>query len=152
MSTKSKAEHADLFELACDVDRLTRLLHASTRPKAKVVDHARVGPFGAMVLMTIADHEPLPILNLATLLARDKAQLTRVVQMMERNDLIQRKASEEDGRVSLIELTPIGGELVKEFRQLLADVLEDVCGELDKAEQDQFALIVKKILSAADAT
>lgn len=139
--------HDDLLPFAIDVDRFTRLLHISTRPKAQVIDTARIGPYGAMVLMTIADNEPLPVLELAKHLERDKAQMTRSVQLLERNGLAKRTPSTEDGRVSLIQLTEAGHALALAFRELVAEVLEEKCSGLDTAELEQFSRTLRKILA-----
>lgn len=137
----------EIVALASDLDRLTRLLHVSTRPGAKEVDIAGIGPFGAMILLTISDHEPLPIMDLAKLLARDKAQMTRAVQLLERNALVERKGSEADGRVSLVSLTNAGRDLAENFRDLLADVVAAEFAEIDADDVRRFAATLNAVLS-----
>lgn len=138
---------SEIVALATNLDRLTRLLHVSTRPGAKEVDIARIGPFGAMILLTISDHEPLPIMDLAKLLARDKAQMTRAVQLLERNALVERKGSKADGRVSLVRLTDAGRDLAESFRDLLADVVSEEFAEIGADEVRRFAATLNAVLS-----
>ncbi|MEM7341350.1 MAG: MarR family transcriptional regulator [Actinomycetota bacterium] len=139
----------DVLSLALDLDRLMRVLHCTTRQRAEVVDQARIGPFGAMALMTIADQEPLPIQNLATELARDKAQITRTVKLLEETGLIHRSRSPHDGRVWLVGLTDSGREHVAGFQELLADVVGGLTDGLDDGERHQFSAILRKMLSSS---
>ncbi len=140
---------SDALALARDLDRLMRVLQCATRQRAEVVDRARIGPFGAMTLMTIADEEPLPIQGLARGLARDKAQITRTVKLLEEAGLVRRSRSPSDGRVWLVGLTGDGREHVAGFRELLADVVEGLTGGLDDAERRQFSAILAKMLASS---
>ncbi|MEM8925667.1 MAG: MarR family transcriptional regulator [Actinomycetota bacterium] len=145
----SPAEY-DVLSLALDLDRLMRALHCTTRRRAEVVDRARIGPFGAMTLMTIADREPLPIQTLATELARDKAQITRTVKLLEETGLIQRSRSPSDGRVWLVCLTDEGRDHVAGFQELLADAVGGLTSGLNEEERAQFAAILAKTVSPPD--
>ena len=140
----------DVLALALDLDRLMRVLHCTTRQRAEIVDRARIGPFGAMTLMTIADQEPLPIQALATELARDKAQITRTVKLLEETGLIQRSRSATDGRVWLVSLTDDGREHVAGFQGLLADVVGGLTSGLDDAERRQFSAILAKMVASSN--
>ncbi|MEM7271987.1 MAG: MarR family transcriptional regulator [Actinomycetota bacterium] len=144
------ADDGSVLALALDLDRLMRLLHCSTRHRAEVVDRARIGPFGAMALLTIADREPVPVQALAGHLARDKAQITRTVKLLEETGLIRRSRSSTDGRVWLISLTEDGREHVAGFRQLLADVVTGLTGGLDEGERRQFSAVLAKMLASAE--
>ncbi|MEM9564505.1 MAG: MarR family transcriptional regulator [Actinomycetota bacterium] len=139
----------DVLALALDLDRLMRVLHCTTRQRAEVVDRARIGPFGAMALMTIADEEPMPIQGLARRLDRDKAQITRTVKLLEETGLVERSRSASDGRVWLLGLTDDGRDHVAGFQDLLADVVGGLTGGLDDAERRQFAAILAKMLASA---
>ncbi|MEM9134227.1 MAG: MarR family transcriptional regulator [Actinomycetota bacterium] len=138
----------DVVALALDLDRLMRVLHCTTRQRAEVVDRARIGPFGAMTLMTIADREPMPIQSLATELARDKAQITRTVRLLEETGLIGRSRSSADGRVWLVTLTDEGRDHVAGFRALLADVVGGLTSGLDDVERRQFSAILAKMMAS----
>ncbi|MEM1180128.1 MAG: MarR family transcriptional regulator [Acidobacteriota bacterium] len=140
----------DVLALALDLDRLMRRLHCTMRQRAEVVDRARIGPFGAMTLVTIIDREPLPIQSLARQLSRDKAQITRTVKMLEETGLVQRTRSPTDGRVWLVSLTEKGHAHVAGYRELLTEIVGRLTGGLDDHERSQFSTVLAKMLSSSD--
>lgn len=138
----------DTLNLAIHIDRLMRRIHADLAPRARAVDDENVGPLGGMVLMTIEDHEPVSPQALATLLARDKGQMTRHIQMLERRGLLLREASEQDRRVTHIRLTPTGRLRVQAFRDALASVVSDMLGDIDVSERRRFLETLRKLIEA----
>ncbi|MEO0962357.1 MAG: MarR family transcriptional regulator [Pseudomonadota bacterium] len=134
------------LSLALDIDRFMRVIHASLHPKAEASDRQKVGPFGGMVLMTIAETEPISIQALTRQLARDKAQMTRIIQLLEQKELLVRKRSSEDGRVSLVSLTDEGQTLVDSFQDALADVVEELLKGVSTEERKRLSATLQKIL------
>ena len=142
---------SDTLTLALHIDRLMRRIHVDLRPRATAVDDAKVGPLGGMVLMTIDDADQISIQNLAAQLGRDKGQMTRYIQSLERKALIERVDWPEDRRVSRIRLTSAGRDLVTAFRVALTDVVEGLLVDIDTAERDQFLATLQKLLHASDS-
>ncbi|MGD1933791.1 MAG: MarR family winged helix-turn-helix transcriptional regulator [Candidatus Phaeomarinobacter sp.] len=132
--------------LALDIDRFMRLIHVNLHPKAQAIDEQKVGPLGGMVLMTIAENERLSIQDLTRQLARDKAQMTRLIQLLERKELLLRTRLPDDARVSLVSLTSEGHALVASFQDALADVVEDLLSGVNAEERKQFSATLRKIL------
>ena len=141
---------ADPLTLALHIDHFMRRLHAEMHPRALAVDAQRIGPLGGMILMTIEEHEPVPAQRVATLLARDKGQMARTLQMLERKGFVTRQPSAEDGRVSLVSLTETGRDQVKSFQNALAETVEGLTVMLSKAEKTALLETLQKIRSAAD--
>lgn len=139
---------SDTLSLAIHIDRLMRRIHADLRPKAMRVDEAKIGPLGGMALMTIEDNAPIAIHDLARLLARDKGQVTRFVQTLERKGLVSRTLDAEDGRVSRLALTARGGSQVAAFRAALAEVVEDMLIDIAADEKTQLLKTLQKLLAA----
>ena len=138
----------DTVALAVHLDRLMRRIHADLRPKALKVDVHEVGPLGGMVLMTIEDCGQVSLQELARLLARDKGQTTRFVQMLERKALVSRVADREDRRVSRIGLTDSGRSLVEAFRAALTEVVEAMLVDVGADERRRFLETLHKLLQA----
>lgn len=149
MSTNFKRPREDYLSLALDIDRLMRRIHANLHPKAQAVDAEKVGQLGGMILMTIQDLQPVLLRDLSAHLSRDKAQMTRHVQMLERKNLLSRKPSEKDGRKVLIELTDRGNELVKAFQHELSDVIADMLPDADESEIKQFSKMVRRMIAGS---
>lgn len=143
---------ADTLTLAVHLDRLMRRIHADLHPKAMRLDNANVGPLGGMVLMTIEENAPISVQDLAKQLARDKGQMTRFVQSLERKALLVRMECPEDRRVSLIRLTTEGETLVKAFRNALAEVVDRMLVDVGPEEQAQLLTILQKLLKAPKET
>ena len=129
-----------------------RRIHVDLRPKAMRVDDANVGPLGGMVLMTIDESAPISIQDLAAKLARDKGQMTRYIQTLERKELIERVDWPEDRRVSLVRLTPAGLALVTAFREALADVVDALLIDIDAAERGRLLATLQKLLQTETGT
>ena len=134
--------------LALDVDRLMRLIHATLAPMAKEADTAKVRPVGGMILMTIADMEPVPIQTLTRRLGRDKAQMTRALQALERKGMIERHRCAQDARVWRVSLTGEGRALVTRFQDLLGEVIASLMTDVRAADREQFAATLRTILCA----
>ena len=149
MSTEFERPREAYLSLALNIDRLMRRIHANLHPKAKIVDVEKVGQLGGMILMTIQDMEPVLLRDLSAHLSRDKAQMTRHVQMLERKNLVSRKPSEEDGRKISIELTDSGHQLVEAFQLELSKVISDMLRDNDESEIKQFSRLVQKMIAGS---
>jgi len=119
-------------------------------PRALAVDEQQIGPLGGMILMTIEEHEPVPAQRVATLLARDKGQMARALQMLERKGFLSRVQSADDGRVSLISLTDLGRNQVKAFQNALAETVDGLTSTLSETEKAALLNTLQKIRGAAD--
>lgn len=135
---QNRSTKADAGEAAILVDRFMRRVHASIHRRAWSVDAERIGPFGGMILMAIADLEPVAAQDLTAHLSRDKSQMTRAVRTLETRGLVQRARSETDGRVTLLTLTDKGHAQVAAFRDVLSDAIETLLTPLDPAERTAF--------------
>ena len=78
-------------------------------------------------------------------MARDKAQLSRMISNLERRGLITRAPCEEDKRSLLLSLTPEGEGFVETIKQTLTDVLGTILEPLDAQEQAQLMALLVKI-------
>lgn len=135
----------DRHELAYLVDRFMRRMEAGVHARAQTFDAERVGPFGGMVLMAVADAEPVSIHALTLQLARDKAQMTRTIQRLEAKGFVAREASAEDGRVSILRLSAKGEALVMTIKANVAEVLDDLLDPLSPDERAAFQEMLKRV-------
>ena len=103
---------------ACDAWQLLMQLFFSQRanlpPLAAELD---LSPAQCHVLHLIEPGRPIPMGQLAETLACDASNVTGLVDRLESRGLVRRRASAEDRRVKVLDLTPKGSRL----RTLLLD-------------------------------
>ncbi len=139
-------EHPNVLELVKLVDRFTRTLHAGTHQKAQAVDVAKIGPMGGMILMAIAELQPVAAHDLTAHVSRDKSQMTRLIGVLDQNGFISRSRSASDGRVTVLALTKEGQQQVAAFQDVLGSVLSDMLTPLNKQEQGELLRLLLKIV------
>ena len=135
----------DPYELAYQIDRLMRRMNAGITARAPRFDPDRIGPIGGMILLTLADLEPVTMQRVADMMARDKAQLSRTISVLERRGLIERSAHGSDKRSSLLSLTSSGAKFVETIKHSLTDVLDDVLAPLSEPERRQLLALLEKL-------
>ncbi|MGD1887608.1 MAG: MarR family winged helix-turn-helix transcriptional regulator [Cohaesibacteraceae bacterium] len=131
--------------LAHQMDRFTRRMEAGIHQRAEPVDVDRVGPLGGMALLALHEIEPAPIQSLVAMMRRDKSQMTRLIQMLERKGYVERHACATDGRVSLMRLSDKGRDFVGAMQAIMADVIGDLLKPLDPQEREQLTQMLQKI-------
>lgn len=146
MSTKTRAQPD--IEIGQFVDRFMRSIHADLGRKAPNFDTEKVGPAGGMVLMALADHEPIAIHELVRIIARDKAQITRLLQTLGAKGLIEKSQSPDDGRVCVLQLTPKGWETVSRLRYAVAEAIDGLLDPLSGQERATLKSLLKKAFDA----
>ena len=104
-------------------------------PEARVI--ASVGSFGPFSIMDLARHANL-----------DKSQASRAAEALIKQGLVQREASEEDGRVVLISLTPAGRELYRKVMPVARKWNADLFDCLDDDEKAAFGAALDKIIES----
>ena len=141
-----KEQAAPDTEIGQLVDRFMRQIHGELGRKAPEFDVEKVGPAGGLVLMTLADLEPVPIHELVRVLARDKAQITRLLQSLGKKGLIERTPSAQDGRVCVLQLSARGRTTVAGLRHALAGTIDDVLTPLSQGERDTLKTLLRKAI------
>lgn len=135
----------ETVRLAQTVDRFVRRIHEQLHHRALAVDHEKVGPYGGMVLMAISELSPTPVQEITLRMARDKSQITRKLQELERKGLVERLKDANDGRVSLLRLTARGEELVAAFQSALGEVIDALLGPLPPEDRAELVRLLDQI-------
>ena len=136
---------SSILDIAQLTDQLMRRIHSDLNSKAESFDQHGVGPVGGMLLFTIRDLEPTPIHNLCTALARDKSQVTRLLNTLENKGLIERRPSPKDARSSEVTLTQLGQDATQGLQVALAETLGGITSGLTDEQRDQFKFLLTKI-------
>jgi len=107
-----------------------------TLPEARLI--AAVGAFGPFSVMELARHANL-----------DKSQASRAADALMRRGLMRRDASEEDGRVVLVSLTPDGRALYRKVMPVARKLNVEFFACLSDKERDSLSLILEKLIMTA---
>lgn len=135
------------IEIANLTDRFMRRIHLSLNARSSEFDRHQLGPAGGVLLLTLAEMEPVRLHELVARMNRDKSQMTRAVKVLEAKGLIDRVPDQSDARASVLSLTSLGQEAVAELQQAVAGTLADILEPLSKSEQEQLRALLKKIQS-----
>lgn len=133
-------------QLATLLDRFVRRMHVEMRKKAMTFDPHRVGPGGAILLLTVHDLGRPSMQALATHMVRDKSQLTREVRSLETKGLLARFACDQDQRVTQIGLTDAGVDLVQRHQTAVGETLDLLLNPLPQSDQVQLRQLLHQTL------
>ena len=99
------------------------------------------------LLLKILDQQNTGIVknDLAFITNRNKASLTRLINVMEKNHLVVRIPSESDSRKKIIHLTTQGKHLYQETRPILLKSIEKIQENIPQTELETFIETLKKI-------
>lgn len=134
-------------ELALLIDRLMRRIHVTLHAKAPEFDTERLGPGGSMILLTLAEMDGVALHELTRRVARDKSQMSRVVQSLENKGVVERRASPRDGRVSEVFLTEKGEAVVAVLTDALTEAIDQVMAPISQAEKATLKDIMRRIVT-----
>jgi DNA-binding MarR family transcriptional regulator len=87
---------------------VSRQFHAQLKPRGMAVPVWRV-------LSTLSDGDGLPVTELAKITLFKQPTLTKVIDRMSKDELVERRASERDRRKVLVYITPKGRGLVADL-------------------------------------
>lgn len=132
-------------DLAQKLNRIVHHLKKSVHARARDLDHDKVGPSGAILLMMLCQNGPVPIQHLVQLTGRDKGQMTRKIKELEAKGLVSRSRDPDDARVNLLTLTHKGDSLHSRFEDVMNDVVRGMLEPLTEEERTQFSAILNKI-------
>ncbi|MEL6574425.1 MAG: MarR family transcriptional regulator [Pseudomonadota bacterium] len=122
-----------------------RRLHAALNADAPRFDHHRIGPVGGMILLTISDEEPARPSAIVERLARDKSQVTRLLQLLEAKGLVSRQPDPGDRRATRLILTERGRETVAVLQDAIARALDELLAPLHEAERATLRELLGKL-------
>jgi len=99
------------------------------------------------VLKRLHVNDGQPQNNLAFITHRDKTSMTRLINSMESENLVERKTDENDRRVNRIFLTDYGKEVIQKVQPIMYDLIPAVQESLGEEEIETLITTLKKIKS-----
>jgi DNA-binding MarR family transcriptional regulator len=102
------------------------------------------------ILNLLEEEEGLSQSEIAEKTIKDKANITRILDVMQRNGLIQRQKHERDRRVYKIFLTDKGRNLQYELAHYVKEIDTQACIGLSISELNELNRILKKMYTNLD--
>ena len=104
--------------------------------------------YGVLRILDASLNNRNTITNIAKIMTVTTSNITRIVQLLERDGFLLRKMSPDDERVKLVEITPKGMKTLKnileEQNKYLESILEDFSDELKEKIVGRIRSILKK--------
>ena len=104
-----------------------------------------LSPAQCHVLNLIEPGRPIPMGQLAGALSCDASNVTGLVDRLESRGLIQRRPSEEDRRVKVISLTPLGARLRASLIERMT-AAPPTLGKLSVEEQRALVKLLRRLI------
>lgn len=135
---------------------LSYRLHQVNKLTDKASSDAYAREFGlpvgeARCLAAIGNFAPLSVNQLAARANLDKGQASRAAQSLVDHGLVRKEASAGDGRAVVLEPTAEGRRLWRRVMRLIARRNEEIFGCLTRAERQQLARLLDRLLAHARA-
>lgn len=94
---------------------------------------------GAVLQFLFQQSKPVPIKAVVEKIGRVKSTVTVMINNLERHGYVRKLPCDSDSRVTLVELTPTGRKLRKDFEQISETMLNKLYGSMKK--KDRQALV-----------
>ena len=138
-----------------ETEMATRLRLAVGRLHRRLSRRAVGGltPSQLSVLVTIEQHGPLRLGDLASRELITPPTVTRLVASLHERDLIDRVTDPDDGRAALIELSPDGHSLLEQIRRQTTAFIAERIARLDpdmRAQVSQSVDVLEHLLDLPD--
>lgn len=131
------SEHEQLVAAMADqVNRQLRALHSFKAQIAR--GQSEVERAMHVVLYVLADNGPLRVSALAERLGTDPSTTSRQTGELVKRDLLRRLPDPDDGRASLLDVTPTGHDVVAAMRQRRHEHLARAVEEFSDADLAEF--------------
>lgn len=102
------------------------------------------------VLMTLTHQstvEPITQADLSRMMMVNPANVTGLIDRMEKSGLVKRVASDDDRRTNFIKLTAKGRKLFEKVEPLYAETVKNTVSSLSKSEQTKLIEMLEKLRS-----
>lgn len=100
-----------------------------------------------IMLVILMKNNAQPQNSLAFLTNRDKASLARLVDTMEKKNLVERIPSADDKRVNLVNLTAIGKSTLAKAYPVMQQVIKAIQEDISEEDIKKVVQVLKKIVN-----
>ena len=104
-----------------------------------------ITPEQYLVLDILWEKQSLSQQNIADIIQKDKNSVTKIIDSLEKKDLVQRVVDKNDRRINKIELTEEAVALEKITTEVAINFMNDVVKGIDNQELDNFVNVMRKL-------
>jgi DNA-binding MarR family transcriptional regulator len=90
---------------------------------------------GPVLLFLFQQNKPVPIKAVVENVRRVKSTVTVMINTLERHGYLRKLPCRTDNRMTLVELTPTGRKLRKDFDQISKSLLDKLYGDMKKKDR-----------------
>ena len=104
-----------------------------------------VTPEQYLVLDILWEKQSLSQQNIADIIQKDKNSVTKIIDSLEKKNLVNRMVDKKDRRINKIELTPDGLALEKITTEVAISFMNDVVKDIDSQDLGKFVEVMRKL-------
>ena len=109
-----------------------------------------VTPEQYLVLDILWEKQSLSQQNIADLIQKDKNSVTKIIDSLERKNLVNRVVDQKDRRINKIELTKEGLALEKITTEVAINFMNDTVKDIDGQDLDKLVEVMRKLKDNLD--
>ena len=130
----------------------TSLMAAFSRCLSAIGESRAHGRTKIIRLLYLSDHERLPQHEIGRQLGVTSANITYLIDGLEKEGLVRRIVNQQDRRVTFVELTEKGDELATALVPLIGEFMQATASALSEAEKRQFIELLVKFRNNVEAS
>lgn len=104
-----------------------------------------VTPEQYLVLDILWDNQPLSQQKIADMIQKDKNSVTKIIDSLEKKNLVSRMVDKKDRRINIIELTKEGRDLEKIATEVAIKFMNDTIHDIDERDLDSFVKVMRQM-------
>lgn len=104
-----------------------------------------VTPEQYLVLDILWENQPLSQQKIADMIQKDKNSVTKIIDSLEKKNLVRRIVDKNDRRINIIELTEEGRNLEKIATDVAIKFMNDVVRGIDKQDLDSYMKVMRQM-------
>ena len=104
-----------------------------------------ITPEQFLVLDILWDKQPMSQQNIADLIQKDKNSVTKIIDSLEKKNLVKRIVDKNDRRINQIELTEEAIALEKITTKVAIDFMNDAVKGIDSQDLDSFVNVMRQL-------
>lgn len=106
-----------------------------------------ITPEQFLVLDILWEKQSLSQQNIANIIQKDKNSVTKIIDSLEKKNLVRRVVDKNDRRINKIELTDEAFALEKITTEVAINFMNDVVKGVDNQELDTFVDVMRKLMN-----